>query len=860
MPNFVGAPKAAGVAVMREMAALALTFSVMTITSTVARGQTAPQQRSGAVSPGEKGQAERAIVIIGQRSIVSALQESEPEQTYDEDRVRSYDVSTLADLMDQIRAENGDDKPALLINGQPVRELGDVADLPVEALRRIEQFPRGSAQKIGGSVSQRAYNLVLKPSVRSATLTVSKEMTTEGGGGVDKGEALLTYIRKRDRVTVTLRGSNTRMLLESDRNVVQEPESYPFSALGNILPFNDGQVDPTLSQLVGQPVTVIALPNAPHPSLADLIAGANRLNPLNSSGYRSLRGESRPVELAVSGNKALTDRLAISFGARLGWNRTSSLHGLPSGLFLVASSNTWNPLSSTVLVALNDPSRPLQTRNITRSASLSATLNANFGNWHVALTSRFDQRNATYDSELNGSFAGGYLSVPDSVSPFDGAIARSIPITSRTAISQNLSRGIGLDGEGPLVRLPWGDVLARAGAGASWVSYDSSDSAGERGLHRRELSAKAGLTIPITGRKLLPGLGTSELALDAAIVNLGAFGTIRRHSIALNWSPITWLHLALSDSNDATPAPPETLSAPAVVIENVPYFDPVRSETAYVRLLTGGAGSLLNPSTQTRTLSASAAPLPRRNLQLNVEYRELVQRHLFGGLPEPTPAIVAAFPERFIRASTGQLIQVDSSTINFDQQSSRQVRFGFSFGATLAAGRLVSRGAPGVATRRLPPLSLQVSLQQTVTLSSTLLIRAGLPPIDLLAGGATGVGGGEQRNFVTANATIARGATGLRLSATYRGATDLQTGTLTAPDHLTFAPIYKADLRAFADLALVFPRSTAAKGGRLSLIAENLFNARQRVTNAAGLTPSAYQPAYRDPVGRTIQIELRKQF
>ena len=33
-----------------------------------------------------------------------------------------------------------------------------------------------------------------------------------------------------------------------------------------------------------------------------------------------------------------------------------------------------------------------------------------------------------------------------------------------------------------------------------------------------------------------------------------------------------------------------------------------------------------------------------------------------------------------------------------------------------------------------------------------------------------------------------------------------------------------------------------------------------RVTNSLGLTPQAYQPAYRDPVGRTVMLELRKVF
>jgi iron complex outermembrane receptor protein len=41
---------------------------------------------------------------------------------------------------------------------------------------------------------------------------------------------------------------------------------------------------------------------------------------------------------------------------------------------------------------------------------------------------------------------------------------------------------------------------------------------------------------------------------------------------------------------------------------------------------------------------------------------------------------------------------------------------------------------------------------------------------------------------------------------------------------------------------------------------ENVTGHRQRVTDSAGLTPLRYQPAYRDPVGRTFEVELRKVF
>ena len=50
------------------------------------------------------------------------------------------------------------------------------------------------------------------------------------------------------------------------------------------------------------------------------------------------------------------------------------------------------------------------------------------------------------------------------------------------------------------------------------------------------------------------------------------------------------------------------------------------------------------------------------------------------------------------------------------------------------------------------------------------------------------------------------------------------------------------------------------RGARVSLAVTNLFNARLDVRDAAGDTPISYQPAYIDPVGRSIRISFRKLF
>jgi outer membrane receptor protein involved in Fe transport len=48
------------------------------------------------------------------------------------------------------------------------------------------------------------------------------------------------------------------------------------------------------------------------------------------------------------------------------------------------------------------------------------------------------------------------------------------------------------------------------------------------------------------------------------------------------------------------------------------------------------------------------------------------------------------------------------------------------------------------------------------------------------------------------------------------------------------------------------------RGVRIQLGIDNLFDARQRVTDGNGDVPFAYQGAFIDPVGRSVRLSIRK--
>jgi len=150
------------------------------------------------------------------------------------------------------------------------------------------------------------------------------------------------------------------------------------------------------------------------------------------------------------------------------------------------------------------------------------------------------------------------------------------------------------------------------------------------------------------------------------------------------------------------------------------------------------------------------------------------------------------------------------------------------------------------------------NVQYTLELENTVLIAPGTPILDLLDGDAL-TGGGQPRHAVSARAGVFYNGFGLITFANYTGSSTLGTDD----NVLEFNDYARINLRAFVDLGQqerVIAAVPLLDNTRLGIGVDNLFDARQRVTDAAGVVPLRYQPFLIDPVGRSFEIELRKLF
>ena len=141
--------------------------------------------------------------------------------------LESYGVDTLSDLVDALkpltRSSRSDGAPVVLINGHLAGPV-EFANLPSDAVERVEVLPESVALQYGFSENQRVLNIVLREHYRAVPTRVSESGATEGGDRNTQVDASLVRLSSEARVTMLGSFQNNANLLESDRGIDQ-PDS-----------------------------------------------------------------------------------------------------------------------------------------------------------------------------------------------------------------------------------------------------------------------------------------------------------------------------------------------------------------------------------------------------------------------------------------------------------------------------------------------------------------------------------------------------------------------------------------------------------------------------------------------------------
>jgi hypothetical protein len=296
-------------------------------------------------------------------------------------------------------------------------------------------------------------------------------------------------------------------------------------------------------------------------------------------------------------------------------------------------------------------------------------------------------------------------------------------------------------------------------------------------------------------------------------------------------------------------------------VPNVPYFDFVTGDSALVTVLAGGNAALAPERRRISTVGASWKPIKAKELRLNLDYVETRIEGQTSYLSGATPALQAAFPDRFGRDAAGRLLAVDLRPVNLTREVERKVQGKVSLWTQIGPQPQSPANPPAKdAPAPSPPPRPMLYGFATVTarIDDRLVLRPGQPLLDLLGGDTLDGIGGRPRYEAQGNIGGSYGPVQGGIFAMWQAPTRIRSAIAAAD--LRFSAKTFLALYATIDAARLASRADWARKVTFQLNVQNLLNDRIAVRDRNGTVPYRFQPAFLDPYGRIVRLSVRKLF
>jgi hypothetical protein len=833
------------------------------------------QPRSQAATMAAQDAADEEITVTGQREPGAVVGDIKPETQLNAGDIRSFGVSTVSELLTELTPQttsgrgNGE-APVVLLNGKRISGMNEIRDIPTEAIRRVDILPEEVALKYGYPANQKVVNIVLRPRFRAVTGELAGGTSTEGGRENGEANSYLLRIQGDNRVNLGIRYAAADSLSEAQRDIVSN----------------------------------------------------NRVNADDVGQYRSLLPSTQALTLNGVLARPLTDQIQMSLNGTFGYTTSDSDQGLPTGV-------TTQP----------DKVRQQSVRGL--SGHFGSNFGGAIGAWRWNLTGNYDHAESRTRTDRG----------VDIVLPGETSSQRLIDHAKSKSDIGNVQFVVA----GTLFDLPAGPVTSSAKVGGELTGFDAQSSrfgvVSASDLSRNIASGQTSFDLPIASRRnnVLDAIGDLSLNLNLAADRVSHFSTLTTIGYGAKWTPIPLISFIASVTDDEGAPTVQQLGNPVVSTPNVRVYDYRTGTSVDITRITGGNPNLGSDKRHVLKLGFTLKPTltNRADLSLTANYTKTRIKNSFGSFPTNTVEIEDAFPDRFVRDSSGRLLSIDSRPVQFAHEDRQQLRWGINFSKSLTSAAAMKamedarearraqmekareqreaaqkeqqakqdgdkpadlsalggqqpatpeqpstrnfggdggNGGPGGGQGRGPggfggpggpgggrfgggpPGGLgrmQLGVYHTWFFKNEILIRPGVPVLDLLDGSATGNNGGQPRHLIELQGGFTKSGLGARLSGSWQSGTTVRGGTNSATGDLTFSDFAKADLRLFADLGQV--QSIAkdhpwVRGMRLSLAITNITNNRIKVRDQTGATPLSYQGGYLDPLGRAVKFEVRKLF
>lgn len=813
------------------------------------------------VPPGDLVREDDIIVTANRYGEAKVAAETE----FSEKEITAQGTDNIQDLITRLTPfiGNGEEEPILLINGRPADGDRSVLSYPAEALNRLAVLKPEAAAQYGYASGKRVVNLVLKKSFTSLNADAGVSGATAGGQYGGSLSAGRVAIDGPTRWNVQARIQRDSALLKSARNI--QPRAGAFDSVGFITALDGTEIDPALSLVAGEIVTVAAIPPGAlsgAPTLEDFAATANGVHAVDPNDFETLRSSRRNMSLNAGVTRPLGE-----FSASLNLNASSSgnngLRGLPMTSIVIPAGSPWSPFADDVI--LSRPfagTRPLRNDNSSESLGTTFTLTGRLGDWQTSFSANYSRNWA--DNVLEQGIDTGRIQ--DLVDAGDPAFNPYGPLDDRLLLADhNRSRGENMSARvnvsKAIIDLPAGPLTSNYSVDVSRNRSENrmSDNLGDVTAvdkrNRGQMNGQMSFNVPLSrrGEGEIGSLGDLSLELSLSGQTMSDSGLQKRFGGGVNWSPFSMLQLRGSFDYTETAPSFDQLDGPLVTTINR-VFDFVRQETVDVVSTTGGNPDLGRGSRQSLSLTARVLPFDDQTLALNVGYRGHTSKGGVASFPELTPVIEAAFPERVTRDAAGRLVAIDARAISIAHDTDAELTSGIAL-------RLPRRGGAGrSANLRKPgadPLQFSVALNHRWRLKSELLTRPGVPVIDQLGGD-----GGQSRHLLSLQLSAGKRGIGASLNGNWSSATRVRSNA-TVEGGFRVKPPAIFNFSFFVEPEHILrgaDKSPWMKDVKLSLDIQNLLNGYRRVTFADGSVPAGYSRDEIDPLGRTIRLSLRKRF
>ena len=807
------------------------------------------------------------VRVVGERLRFGVDGEFEPDVVYDQAALRALAVSSIAELLEELAPEldsgraRGRGRPLYLVNGQRIGSFREIWRFPREAVARVEVYPEPVALQYGARPDQKVINFVLRERFRATWLLASGGASAAGDGETTRGSVGHLRIRQGKRWSLSIERDAQQPIHESDRSVSDRVASRPSSRSGNVFATAGGEIDPTLSQLAGEPVTAATLPadfqdGAGALTLTDLLPTANSPRSVDEASTRTL--VARQLTQTVGASYALPVSAAInaSFSAEFSRSDLDSEQGLATLGYPVPAAHPLSPFDAAVDVR-RSLQATLQREQTTEAFEAHATLNGRLGtgSWNWLNSYNYSDRDVWSDRTASAdTFTEAVAALDASLSPFGPPAAFAL-VSERdvTRTHEWVSR---LLLRGSLGQTRHGPILASAGVA----------------FNRLDRSSRSALQNLVTDSDLRRDLGTLQLSLDAPLyeserwgrlsLNLNSeyedysdFGVLSALGGEFTWRPSRFLRLTLSHTREDGAPGMEQLGDALSRIPNRRVFDPLTGESVLTTVLTGGNATLRADTRRLSSVNVRIEPFDTHNLALTLDYTASETDDPILSFPAPNAELEALFPQRFTRNPSGTLIEFDSRPINLERERRRELRSGIRYSRPLRS----NASQPGGASRGSGRGGrLRLALFHTYVLQDDLTLGPATQPIDYVGISNSGRARSGAQHEVMLRGSYSNRGWAARFNLSWQDRTSTLPG---------FAGVLRTDDLLTLNLKLVYSfrersplvqRYPFLRSARVRLRVENLFDEKPRVVDAFGVTPAGSSPDERDPLGRMVTLELRK--